>query len=170
MVTKSLDVLSSRSNCVALTLTTGFSLNRRAVDFIIAKASGSISFRTSSIFSSTAFTSLSASSARADLRSTGISCSSSSFILAILSSSSAILLRIRALRESHFSLSWSLESLSISEYAARTLSSIGLSCFKSLSALVPKIFLKTSVSDIFYLVRLYKFGLSAHISTDNPQI
>ena len=115
-----LSAASFLSNSEAVTSTVSFWAKRRAVDFIIAKASGRSSLRITSIASSSSFTSLSDSVARASFSSMGMSSSIRAFISAMRSSKGFSTSKIFARRAALRSLKPSADNASISGYAART--------------------------------------------------
>ena len=119
IATKSCFAARSLSRSQAVTSISEFSLKRRAVDFITAKASGSTSIRACSISSSTLFVSLSTSVASASFSVTSIMTSSSLDLSSFFRpSSSAILSAITPLSLKVSCLSSSLVSLSILWYAS----------------------------------------------------
>ncbi len=129
------------SKSLAVTSTVSEPAKRRAVDFMIAKASGRISSSFFSMASSSSFTSLSDSVARDSFSLTGVSLPSSFCLISSMRFSKGASTSFRAsLRRAVCSLSSSFDRVSIVLYASSTLSRIGLRAFISFSDLVPKTF------------------------------
>ncbi len=119
MVTNSFSAASSRSNAVAVTTTVSFWAKRRAVSFMMAKASGRMRSRTSSIFSSMRLVVVSISFEIFSFSSSDVAgCSSRAFISTMRASSSAMWSAICRIRPALCARSSSFVSFSMVGYTA----------------------------------------------------